>query len=196
MIALPLPAFTPASCAIIRQLTSSLGLPLVAFSAECRAEAIDAALRAGADDFLPLPMTTEEMVARLAAVIRVRFGSREEMQRSDYHSGRGGAHGGSGRGAAGATDGGGVPALPDALRGAEPPRGAGAAGAVPLPHTDLDGQNALDATVSRLRRKVGADRIVTVRGIGYQLADSRQPPANLSYLHDAPAAREANGRGQ
>jgi hypothetical protein len=35
---------------------------------------------------------------------------------------------------------------------------------------------------------------VTVRGIGYQLVDSRQPPANLSYLHDALAAREANGR--
>ena len=41
------PCLYSASCTIIRQLTSSLGLPLVAFSAECRAEAIDAALRAG-----------------------------------------------------------------------------------------------------------------------------------------------------
>ena len=56
--------------------------------------------------------------------------------------------------------------------------------AIPLPHTDLDGQNALDATVSRLRRKIGADRIITIRGIGYQLVDSQQLPPNLSYLHD------------
>ena len=44
--------------------------------------------------------------------------------------------------------------------------------------------------MSRLRRKVGADRILTVRGIGYQLMDSRQPPANLSFLH-APARKPA-----
>jgi DNA-binding response OmpR family regulator len=56
--------------------------------------------------------------------------------------------------------------------------------AIPLPHIDLDGQNALDATVSRLRRKIGADRIITIRGTGYQLVDSQQLPPNLSYLHD------------
>jgi hypothetical protein len=45
---------------------------------------------------------------------------------------------------------------------------------------------------------LGGERIVTVRGIGYQLVDSRQPPDNLSYLHDAVAARkpreESDGR--
>ncbi|HEY7909204.1 MAG TPA: winged helix-turn-helix domain-containing protein [Thermomicrobiales bacterium] len=194
VIALPLAVFTPTSCAIIRQLTSSLALPLVAFSAECRAEAIDAALRAGADDFLPLPVTTEEMVARLAAVIRVRFGAREELQRSDYRFDEG---------ARTVTVTGGPPVRLTAgeyrlfrmlFAARNRPVARERLAAIPLPHTDLDGQNALDATVSRLRRKLGGERVVTVRGIGYQLVDSRQPPANLSYLHDALAAREANGR--
>jgi two-component system, OmpR family, response regulator len=198
VIALPLPAFTDSSCAIIRQLTNSLTLPLVVFSAECRAEAIDAALRAGADDFLPLPVTTEEMVARLAAVIRVRFGAREELQRSDYRFDEG---------ARTVTVTGGPPVRLAAgeyrlfrmlFAARNRPVARERLAAIPLPHSDLDGQNALDATVSRLRRKLGGERIVTVRGIGYQLVDSRQPPDNLSYMHEALAARkpteESNGR--
>jgi DNA-binding response OmpR family regulator len=56
---------------------------------------------------------------------------------------------------------------------------------IPLPHTDLDGQNALDATLGRLRRKLGVDRIVTIRGTGYQLVDHRQLPANISFMPGA-----------
>ena len=188
VIALPLPSFTPASCAVIRQLTSSLGLPLVAFSAECQAEAIDAALRAGADDFLPLPITTEEMVARLAAVIRVRFGSREEMHRSDYHLDEVARTVAVAGGPAVRLTAGEYRLFRMLFVARNRPVARERLGAVPQLHTDLDGQNALDATVSRLRRKVGADRVVTVRGIGYQLLDSRQPPANVSFIH-APARK-------
>jgi hypothetical protein len=41
--------------------------------------------------------------------------------------------------------------------------------------------------MSRLRRKVGAGRIVTVRGVGYQLVDHPQPPDNLTRLADVRA---------
>lgn len=193
VIALPLHAFTTASCAIIRHLTSSLALPLVAFSTECRAEAIDAALRAGADDFLPLPVTTEEMVARLAAVIRVRFGAREELQRSDYRLDEG---------TRAVTVAGGPPVRLTVgeyrlfrmlFAARNRPVARERLATVPLPHSDFNGQNALDATVSRLRRKLGGERIVTVRGIGYQLVDNRQPPSNLSYMHEALAARKPPG---
>ena len=78
VLAVPISAFTPDSHAMIRQLTTGLALPVVVFSAECGPEAVNAALQAGADDFLPLPVTIEEMIARLAAVIRVRFGVWDE----------------------------------------------------------------------------------------------------------------------
>ncbi len=57
------------------------------------------------------------------------------------------------------------------------------------------GEDVLDATVSRLRRKLGAGRIVTIRGVGYRLVDDRRPPDNLPFLHDARIAREPAGNG-
>jgi DNA-binding response OmpR family regulator len=78
VLAMPVLAFTPTTYAMIRHLTTSPRLPVVVFSAECGPEVINAALRAGADDFLPLPVTIEEMIARLTAVIRVRFGAWDE----------------------------------------------------------------------------------------------------------------------
>ncbi|MDQ2785049.1 MAG: response regulator transcription factor [Chloroflexota bacterium] len=186
VIVLPIPAgcFTATAYATIRQVTSALALPVVVFSPECAPSAIEMALQAGADDFLPLPVTIEEMIARLAAVIRVRFGVQDEAHHSDYRLDEA-AHLVSIVGAA-----------PIRLSVSEyrlfrmlfaarnRPVARERLATIPLLHADLDGQNALDAIVSRLRRKVGAERIVTIRGIGYQLVDNRQPPPNVSYLHE------------
>jgi DNA-binding response OmpR family regulator len=189
VIIVPLPPFTTTAYAMIRHLTSSLALPVIAFSAEYQPEVVNSILRAGADDFLPLPVTVEEMVARLGAVMRVHFGAHDELHRSDYHLDEA-AHL--------VTIGG---ALPVRLSVGEyrlfrmlfaarnRPVARERLAAIPLPHIDLDGQNALDATVSRLRRKVGVERIITIRGIGYQLVDGQHLPPNVSYMHEALGAR-------
>ncbi len=184
VIAVPMPEFTVAAHALIRQLTSALALPVVVFSPECAPAVIQTALQSGADDFLPLPVMIEEMVARLAAVIRVRFGAQDDLSRSDYRLDEA-AHLVSIVGGA-----------PLHLSVSEyrlfrmlfaarnRPVARERLATIPLLHADLDGQNALDAIVSRLRRKVGAERILTIRGIGYQLVDNRQTPPNISYLHE------------
>jgi len=186
VIVVPIAAdcFTATAYATIRRLTSARALPVVVFSPECAPAAIEMALQAGADDFLPLPVTIEEMIARLAAVIRVRFGARNEAYCSDYRLDEA-AHLVSIVGAA-----------PIRLSVSEyrlfrmlfaarnRPVARERLATIPLLHADPEGQNALDAIVSRLRRKVGAARIVTIRGIGYQLVDNRQPPPNVSYLHE------------
>ncbi|MHB8647417.1 MAG: response regulator transcription factor [Thermomicrobiales bacterium] len=189
VIVLPVPAFTAPAYATIRQLTSVLALPVVVFSPEAAPAVIEMALRAGADDFLPLPVMIEEMVARLAAVIRVRFGAQDDRVHSDYRLDEA-AHLVSIVGGA-----------PIHLSVSEyrlfrmlfaarnRPVARERLAMIPMPHTELDGQNALDATVSRLRRKVGAERIITIRGIGYQLVDDRQIPPNLSYMPAALGAR-------
>ncbi len=191
VIVLPIPAgcFPTTAYATIRRLTSVLPLPVVVFSPESAPAVIEMALQAGADDFLPLPVMIEEMVARLAAVIRVRFGAQDDLSHSDYHLDEA-AHLVSIVGGA-----------PVHLSVSEyrlfrmlfsarnRPVARERLAMVPIPHADLDGQNALDATVSRLRRKVGAERIITIRGIGYQLVDNRQMPPNISYMHEALGAR-------
>lgn len=189
VIIMPIPAFTSTSHAMIRRLTSSLALPVVVFSAECQPEVIRAILQAGADDFLPIPVTIEEMIARLAAVIRVRFGARDELHRSDYRLDE-------------------AERLVTVTGGPEirlsvseyrlfrmlfaarnRPVARERLATIPLPHSVPDGQYALDATVNRLRRKLGTDRIITIRGIGYQLIDNRRLPPNVSYMRDALTAR-------
>ena len=191
VIVVPIAAdcFTATAYATIRRLTSARALPVVVFSPECAPAAIEMALQAGADDFLPLPVTIEEMIARLAAVIRVRFGARDEAYCSDYRLDEA-AHLVSIVGAA-----------PIRLSVSEyrlfhmlfaarnRPVARDRLATIPLLHADLDGQNALDAIVSRLRRKVGTERIVTIRGIGYQLVDNRRTPPNVSYLHEALGTR-------
>lgn len=182
LIALPVSAFDITTYTTIGRVTSALALPLVVFSRAHHPAVVRTILQAGADDFLPLPVTVEEMIARLTAVIRVRYGAQDEVYRSDYF-------------------------LDDAAQtvaivGADTirlsvseyrlfrmlfaarnrPVARERLTAVPLPHAEADGQNALDATVSRLRRKLGAERIVTIRSIGYQLVDNRQLPDNVSYM--------------
>jgi DNA-binding response OmpR family regulator len=189
VIVVPIPAFTATAYAMIRQLTTSLAFPVVAFSAECQPEIIHRTLQAGADDFLSIPVTVEEMVARLGAVIRVRFGAQDELHRSDYRLDEA-AHL--------VTISGGPPIRLSVseyrlfrmlFAARNRPVARERLATIPLPHTELDGQNALDATVSRLRRKVGTDRIITIRAIGYQLVDNRQLPPNVSYMHEALGAR-------
>lgn len=187
VIAVPIPAdcFATTAYATIRQLTSALALPVVVFSAECAPAAIAMALQAGADDFLSLPVIIEEMVARLAAVIRVRFGAPDETYHSDYRLDEA-AHFVSIVGVA-----------PIRLSVSEyrlfrmlfaarnRPVARERLATIPLLHVGLGGQNALDTIVRRLRRKVGAERIVTIRGVGYQLVDNRQTPRNVSYLRES-----------
>lgn len=191
VLAVPIPAFTAATYATIRQLTSTLALPVVVFSPECGPAAIQMALQAGADDFLPLPVMIEEMVARLAAVIRVHFGVQDDLSRSDYRLDEA-AHLVSIVGGA-----------PLHLSVSEyrlfrmlfaarnRPVARERLATLPLLHADPDGLNALDATMSRLRCKLGTERILTIRGIGYQLVDNRQTPPNISYM-----PRTLNARSQ
>lgn len=190
VVVVPIPAFTTTSYTMIRQLTTALGLPVVVFSAVYHPEIVNATLQAGADDFLPIPVTIEEMVARLVAVIRVRFIVQDELHRSDYRMDEA-AHL--------VTIAGGPPIRLSVseyrlfrmlFAARNRPVARERLATIPLPHTDLDGQNALDATVSRLRRKLGADRIITIRSIGYQLVDHRQLPPNVSYMHEAVGSRQ------
>ncbi len=184
LIALPVPAFTPMTCGTIRHLAVTLALPVVVFGGECRPEIVDAVLQAGADDFVPLPVTVEEMVARLAAVIRVRLGVQGAPHRSDFRLNEAARTVSVARNAP-------VPLTVSEYRLlrlllATPNRPVARErlGAIPMPHDEAAGENALDAAMRRLRHKIGADRIATVRGIGYQLVDRREPPANLTYLHE------------
>ena len=189
VIVVPALAATTDVVASVRQLTGALLLPVIVCGADCHTAVINAVLSAGADDFLPLPITVEEMIARLAAVIRVHFGVPDDAHRSDYR----------------VDD---APHLVSVNGGASSrlsvseyrlfrmlfaarnrPVARERLAMIPLPHAEQDGPNALDATISRLRRKLGAERIITVRGIGYQLVDHRQPPANVSFMQDALNAR-------
>lgn len=48
------------------------------------------------------------------------------------------------------------------------------------PFTRSRGAGTLDVTIGRLRRKVGAGRLRTIRGIGYQLIDERPPAIQVA----------------
>jgi DNA-binding response OmpR family regulator len=173
VVAVRVLAFTVAAYAAIRHLATTLGLPVVIFSHERHPSVIRATLQAGADDFIPIPVTVEEMVARLGAVIRVRFGAPDGLRCSDYRLDESSQ-------TVSILDG---PLVRLSLSEFRLFRALFAARnrpvprerlmALPLVHAESDGQNALDATVSRLRRKLGAERVITIRGTGYQLLDTR-----------------------
>jgi DNA-binding response OmpR family regulator len=185
VVALRALAFTVATYATVRHLTGTLGVPVVVFSHERESSLIRATLQAGADDFIPIPVTVEEMVARLGAVVRVRFGAQGALHASDYRLDE----------SSQAVSIAGGPTVRLSLSEYRLFRALFAARNRPVPrerllvlplvHTESDGQNALDATVSRLRRKVGMERVVTIRGTGYQLLDTRHAasePANEPML--------------
>jgi DNA-binding response OmpR family regulator len=173
VVALRVPAFTESACTTISCIACTLGLPVVVFSHERHSTVIRATLQAGADDFIPIPVTIEEMVARLNAVIRVHFGAQDALRLSDYRLNE------SLR-TVSITDG---PMVRLTLSEYRLFRALFAARNRPVPRerllglpliqTESDGQNALDATVCRLRRKLGAERVITIRGTGYQLMDTR-----------------------
>lgn len=175
VIALRVLAFTVAAYTTVRHLACTLGLPVVVFSHDQHISVIRATLQAGADDFIPIPVTIEEMIARLGAVIRVRFGAHDALLFSDYRLDESSQ-------TVSIVDG---PTVRLSLSEYRLFRALFAARnrpvprerllALPLAHAESDGQNALDATVSRLRRKLGAERVITIRGTGYQLMDTRHP---------------------
>ncbi len=175
VVALRALAFTAATYTTVHHLAGTLGLPVIVFSHERENSIIRATLQAGADDFIPIPVTVEEMIARLGAVIRVRFGALDTLHASDYRLDE----------STQAVSIAGGPAVRLSLSEYRLFRALFAARnrpvprerllALPLIQAESDGQNALDATVSRLRRKVGAARVLTIRGMGYQLLDRRHP---------------------
>ncbi len=189
VIIVPVTAFTSASYVMIRHLTNTLALPVVVFSAECQPQIVNTVLEAGADDFLPIPVTIEEMIARLAAVIRVHFGAQDELHRSDYRldemahtvtiTGGPAIH-------LSATE---YRLFRMLFAARNRPVARARLAAIPLPCADDDDRNTLDTTIRCLRRKLGAERLITIRDIGYELVDNRQLPANVSSIHDARAAR-------
>jgi DNA-binding response OmpR family regulator len=179
VVALRVVTFTMATYTVMRKLSRVSGVPIVVFGAAHDIRIVRATLRAGAEDFIGTPVTVEEMVARLAAVIRVRFDAQDALRFSDYRLDESLQ--------TVAIVGGPTVRLSlsefrvfralFAARNRPVPRARLLA--LPLMHAESDGQNALDATVSRLRRKLGADRVVTIRGRGYQLVDTRRPAPDL-----------------
>jgi two-component system OmpR family response regulator len=175
VIALRVLAFTVAAYTTVRHLACTLGLPVVVFSHERHSSVIRATLQAGADDFIPIPITVEEMIARLGAVIRVRCGAHGALLLSDYRLNES-------LQTVSIADGPTVRLTLSEYRlfrtlfaARNRPVSRERLLALPLSHVESDGQNALDATVSRLRRKLGAERVITIRGTGYQLMDTRHP---------------------
>lgn len=188
VIALRIVTFTVATYTTVRHLTGAVGLPVVVFSHERQPSIVRATLQAGADDFIHVPVTVEEMIARLGAVVRVRFGVPAAHRASDYRLDESSQS---------VTIADGPPVhlslgeyrLFRALFAARNrPVARERLLALPLAPVASDGHNALDATVCRLRRKLGADRVVTIRGTGYQLIDSRDPVLDLTATPDLRAA--------
>jgi len=74
LIALLTPAMSSATGHLIQKLSTTHGLPVVVFSPDLRLSEICEILNAGAEDVISVPFFTTEVVARLRAVARVRFG--------------------------------------------------------------------------------------------------------------------------
>lgn len=66
---------TIASLELIRDLATPLGLPVIVFGLARHPMMVRAALEAGAEDVIATPSPVEEILARLRAVVRVRFPS-------------------------------------------------------------------------------------------------------------------------
>ncbi len=180
VIALPIIPFVPSAYAAIYQLTVSPSLPVIVFGIEQRSDVVHAVLQAGADDYVPLPVTIEEMIARFSAVIRVHFGARDSLDRSDYRLDDG-KH-------AVAVCGGPVIRLSvgeyQLFRMLLVARNRLVArerlALIPLPYLPGDGPDVLGATMNRLQQKLEDGRLVTIREIGYRLVDYGQAPKDLS----------------
>jgi DNA-binding response OmpR family regulator len=168
--------FTLASLDLIGMLTERLDLPVIVYALESHPMIVHAALEAGADDFIVASTSLEEFIARLRAVIRIRF---QDTKR----------------------DGGPLPFhVDEGARTLSLPSGETvsltlpeyhvfkallAAGDQPVPRSRLvttlapfsrsSSSRLLDVTAAGLRRKVGAAHLRTVRGVGYQLVNGIDP---------------------
>lgn len=172
VIVVPIPTATMTLYRAIRQITRALDLPVVIFCRTCTAHIVRMTLRAGAEEVIPIPVTIEEAIARLRAVIRVRFdGQRSGIGCTNY-------------------------AIDEAARTVKIADGP----AIHLSATEYRllrillatpnhtvtrerlslllatpvqgvSDRALNALVCGLRQKLGARRLLTVRGVGYQLID-------------------------
>jgi DNA-binding response OmpR family regulator len=162
--------FTLASLDLISLFTADLDLPVIVYALESHPMIVRAVLEAGADDFVAPSIPFEEIIARLRAVIRIRFRDTEEgSEPGPYRLDEGTR-------ILVIPSGGRVPlTLPEyhlfkALL---------AAGNQPVPRSRLvqvlapfsrsSSSGIVDVTIAQLRRKVGATHLRTVRGIGYQL---------------------------
>ena len=154
----------------IRQLTNLRDLPVIVICRACSPPIVRGILRAGAEEVIAAPVTIEEAIARLHAVIRVRF--RQQQQRCrDY-------------------------VLDETSRTVTVATGAiirlspkevrllriflslpnqtityGRLATLLSPSPLVSKERSLHASVGRLRRKLGTDRLRVVRGVGYQLID-------------------------
>lgn len=164
--------FTITSLDLVHNLAVVLGLPVIVFGFEQHPMIVRAALEAGAEDFIPIPTSVDEILARLRAIIRVRFRDEEtagdpnayhfdetehrvhlacegivELSLSEYRL---------------------FKAL---LAAANQPVRREHLTTLLAPFARSHSSNVVDLTVSRLRRKLGTSRIRTIRGVGYQLVD-------------------------
>jgi DNA-binding response OmpR family regulator len=162
--------FTLASLDLIEMLSTGFNIPVIVYALESHPMIVRAALEAGADDFVASVVPLEEIIARLRAVIRIRFRDAEtDSELLLYHLNEATHTLSLSRG----------PTIPLTLPEYHLLKALLAAGDQPVPRSRLvtvlapfsrtSSSGIVDVTVARLRRKVGAARLRTVRGVGYQL---------------------------
>ncbi len=180
-------SFTRAAYQTVKYLADDHGLPVVVFSDRNEPEIISEMLKNGAEDFIHMPVTIEEAIARLSAIIRVCFGDSHATGwwRSDYtidsHC-RTVSVAGS-----------------DAIQLSlseyrlfcilysarnRPVAREGLLGSHPS-CVGVEVGSTLDATARRLRRKLGASRMISIPDLSYELIDHhsvRMVADNLSTL--------------
>ncbi|MER7758183.1 response regulator transcription factor [Streptomyces sp. NPDC097619] len=182
---------------LCHRVRESSQVPVLMMSARGDALDVVAGLEAGADDYVVKPVETNVLVARIRTLLRrAVFTARPGSSGTDGRGGAGG--GGTGGGGTGGADGSGRTLVfrdltVDTL-GLEVRSGGEPVALTPTelrlllefvaePGIALDRQNLLrkvwdygwdgdsrvvDLTVQRLRKKIGADHIETVRGFGYR----------------------------
>lgn len=155
---------------LMRWRRSGQQLPVIVITARSAVEDRTAGLDAGADDFVVKPFATAELISRIRAVLR-----RSARQASEQWA-LGGGLTLEPRGHAAQLDGHALDLSPREFRlllelarepGTVLPKGLLAQRMEPLGEA-LDFAT-VEVHVSNLRRKIGADRIRTVRGVGYLL---------------------------